>query len=50
MSKIICTDGQKRTPKEYGEWLKNLQELAELEPGDLTGDEIEALTKEGLWY
>lgn len=46
----LCTDGVVRTEAEYGEWLKNLQELAEIEPGDLTNDEIEALTKEGLLW
>lgn len=51
MSKtILCTDGVKRTPREYGRWLKNLQDLAEQEPGDLTNDELQALQNEGLWY
>lgn len=50
MKKILCTDGIERTRKQYGEWLANLQELAELEPEDLTDEEIEALENEGLWY
>jgi len=48
--KILCTDGIKRTPKQYGEWLTNLQELAENEPEDLTDEELEALQNEGLMY
>lgn len=51
MSKtILCTDGVERTPSQYGRWLKNLQDLAEQEPGDLTDEEVEALQLEGLWY
>ena len=51
MSKrIMCTDGISRTEHQYGMWLRNLQELAENEPGDLTEEEIEALQLEGLWY
>lgn len=47
---IRCTDGFERTEEEYEEWLTNLQQLAELEPEDLTDDELEALQNEGLWY
>ena len=50
MRKILCTDGVERTRKEYGEWLTNLQELAENEPEDLTEEEVEALQREGLIY
>ena len=50
MSKIMCTDGVSRTKRQYEQWLTNLQELAENEPGDLTDDEYEALQKEGLIY
>lgn len=50
MAKIMCTDGVKRTQREYETWLYNLQELAELEPEDLTNEELEALQQEGLWY
>lgn len=50
MRKILCVDGVERTQREYGIWLKNLQDLAEQEPGDLTSEEIEALQLEGLWY
>lgn len=50
MKKILCTDGIRRTEAQYEEWLENLQELAELEPDDLTDEEIEALQNEGLWY
>ena len=50
MRKILCTDGVERTQKEYGEWLTNLQELAENEPEDLTEEEVEALQREGLMY
>lgn len=50
MAKIMCTDGVRRTPTQYGEWLKNLQDLAEQEPEDLTNEELEALQLEGLWY
>lgn len=48
--KIMCTDGEQRTEAEYGEWLANLQEVAEQEPNDLTNEEYEALQKEGLIY
>lgn len=48
--KIMCTDGVERTPSQYGKWLKNLQDLAEQEPGDLTDEELEALQNEGLMY
>ena len=48
MRKIECADGVLRTPKQYGEWLANLQELAELEPNDLTEQEYLALENEGL--
>lgn len=47
---IMCTDGIRRTEKEYGEWLYNLQELAMNEPDDLTDEELEALQNEGLIY
>lgn len=47
---IMCTDGVKRTEKQYGEWLYNLQEIAMSEPKDLTDAEFEALEKEGLIY
>ena len=47
---ILCTDGVERTTREYHCWLKNLQDLAEQEPGDLTNDELQALQNEGLWY
>lgn len=47
---IMCTDGIKRTEKQYGKWLHNLQELAMLEPDDLTKEELEALEQEGLYY
>ena len=50
MAKIMCTDGVERTPTQYDKWLKNLQDLAEQEPGDLYPEEIEALQNEGLWY
>lgn len=50
MKKILCTDGVERTPKQYGKWLTNLQELAENEPGDLTDEEFAALQNEGLIY
>ena len=50
MAKIMCTDGVARTPSQYSEWLQNLQDLAEQEPGDLTSEEVEALQLEGLWY
>lgn len=46
----MCCDGVKRTEKQYGEWLYNLQELAMLEPGDLTDEELDALEQEGLLY
>lgn len=48
--KILCTDGVERTQRQYERWLANLQELAELEPNDLTDEELEALQMEGLWY
>lgn len=50
MKKILCTDGVERTPSQYGKWLANLQELAELEPEDLTSEELQALQNEGLIY
>lgn len=50
MTKISCTDGVKRTHKEYIAWLANLQDLAILEPEDLTCEEWLALEKEGLIY
>lgn len=50
MSKIMCTDGIERTQHQYEQWLTNLQELAELEPEDLTNEELEALQLEGLMY
>lgn len=48
--KIMCTDGIERTKTQYGKWLLNLQELAMLEPDDLTNEEWEALQNEGLMY
>lgn len=48
MKKILCTDGIERTEKQYAEWLYNLQELALVEPDDLTSEEWLALEKEGL--
>jgi len=48
--KIMCTDGVERTPSQYDKWLRNLQDLAEQEPGDLTGDELKALQDAGLLY
>lgn len=48
--KIMCTDGVERTQHQYEEWLTNLQDLAEQEPGDLTDEELEALQNEGLMY
>ena len=46
----MCTDGVRRTEKQYDEWLYNLQELAMSEPQDLTNEEFAALEKEGLIY
>jgi len=48
--KIMCTDGVERTYSQYCRWLRNLQDLAEQEPEDLTDEEYEALQNEGLIY
>ena len=48
--KILCEDGIERTYNQYCRWLKNLQDLAEEEPNDLTSEELEALQNAGLWY
>lgn len=45
--KIKCVDGITRTEREYAQWIRNLGELAELEPNDLTPAERKALEQEG---